>query len=257
MSDKLIETRGSAGVMRLTLNRPKALNALNSGLLAELDAVLAELEGRRDLRAVLITGAGEKSFVAGADITEMRDKTPEQARQFASQALATFKRLERLPVPVVALVNGFCLGGGCELALACDWAIASDNAVFGQPEVGLGVIPGFGGTQRLPRRVGPAMALDLITTGRKIDANEALRIGLVNRVVPQGELESVAEELTRQLAGNGPDAVRSAKQAVHDGMDQDLDSALALETSLFALGFAGDEQSEGMSAFLEKRKPNF
>ncbi|GGX92047.1 short-chain-enoyl-CoA hydratase [Litchfieldella qijiaojingensis] len=257
MSDKLIETRGSAGVMRLTLNRPKALNALNTGLLVELDAVLAELEGRSDLRAVLITGAGEKSFVAGADIAEMRDKTPEQARQFASQALATFKRLERLPVPVVALVNGFCLGGGCELALACDWAVASDNAVFGQPEVGLGVIPGFGGTQRLPRRVGPAMALDLITTGRKIDANEALRIGLVNRVVPQNELESVAEELTQQLAGNGPNAVRAAKQAIHYGQNQDLDSALALETSLFALGFAGDEQCEGMSAFLEKRKANF
>ncbi|QEA39375.1 enoyl-CoA hydratase/isomerase family protein [Pistricoccus aurantiacus] len=257
MSDNLIEKSEDAGIMRLTLNRPKALNALNSDLIKALDETLDELEARRDLRAVLITGAGEKSFVAGADISEMRDKTPEEARIFAGQALATVKRLERLPVPVVALVNGFCLGGGCELALACDWAVASDNAVFGQPEVGLGVIPGFGGTQRLPRRVGPAMALDLITTGRKIDANEALRIGLVNRVVPQGELESVAEEITKQLKGNGPQAVRAAKQAVHDGMDQDLDSALALETSLFALCFASEEQSEGMGAFVEKRKPNF
>jgi enoyl-CoA hydratase len=257
MSDKLIEVVDNAGIVRLTITRPKALNALNSAVLSELEAVLTELEKRNDLRGVLITGAGEKAFVAGADIAEMRDKTPEQARAFATQALRTIKRLETLPVPVVALVNGFCLGGGCELALACDWAVASDNAVFGQPEVLLGVIPGFGGTQRLPRRVGPAMALDLVTTGRKIDANEALRIGLVNRVMPQAELEGYVEELTKQLGGNGPEAVRSAKQAVHDGMDQDLDSALALETSLFALGFAGQEQREGMSAFLEKRKPNF
>ncbi|PXX94747.1 enoyl-CoA hydratase-related protein [Halomonas sp. LBP4] len=257
MSDKLIEVVDNAGVVRLTITRPKALNALNSAVIDELEAVLSDLEKRDDLRAVLITGDGEKSFVAGADIAEMRDKTPEQARAFASQALRTLKRLETLPVPVVALVNGFCLGGGCELALACDWAVASDNAIFGQPEVLLGVIPGFGGTQRLPRRVGPAMALDLVTTGRKIDAQEALRIGLVNRVMPQAELEAYAEELTKQLGGNGPAAVRSAKQAVHDGMDQDLDSALALETSLFAFCFAGEEQSEGMSAFVEKRKPNF
>lgn len=257
MSDKLIDVADNAGIVRLTITRPKALNALNSAVLAELGTVLDDLERRDDLRAVLITGDGEKAFVAGADIAEMRDKSPEQARAFAGQALRTIKRLETLPVPVVALVNGFCLGGGCELALACDWAVASDNAIFGQPEVGLGVIPGFGGTQRLPRRVGPAMAIDLVTTGRKIDAAEALRIGLVNRVMPQAELEAYAEELTKQLSGNGPEAVRGAKQAVHDGLDQDLDSALALETSLFALCFAGEEQTEGMSAFVEKRKPNF
>ncbi len=257
MSDKLIEVVDDAGVVRLTINRPNALNALNSGVLHELETILTELETRNDLRAVLITGAGEKSFVAGADITEMREKTPEEARAFAIQALRTIKRLEELPVPVVALVNGFCLGGGCELALACDWAVASDNAIFGQPEVLLGVIPGFGGTQRLPRRVGPAMALDLVTTGRKIDAQEALRIGLVNQVMPQAELEAYTNELIKQLSGNGPQAVRAAKQAVHDGMDQDLDSALALETALFAFCFAGSEQSEGMGAFVEKRKPNF
>ena len=257
MSEKVIEVVENAGVVRLTISRPKALNALNSAVLAELERLLCELEQRDDLRAVLITCTGEKSFVAGADITEMKDKTPEEARAFASQALRTIKRLETLPVPVVALVNGFCLGGGCELALACDWAVASDNAVFGQPEVLLGVIPGFGGTQRLPRRVGPAMALDLVTTGRKIDAQEALRIGLVNRVMPQAELEAYADELTKQLAGNGPQAVRASKQAVHDGMEQELDSALALETALFAFCFAGEEQKEGMSAFVEKRKPNF
>ncbi|WP_016856067.1 enoyl-CoA hydratase-related protein [Halomonas smyrnensis] len=257
MSEQAIEVQDDGGVVRLTVNRPKALNALNSEVLAALAAVLDDLETRGDLRAVLITGAGEKAFVAGADITEMRDMNAVEARDFAGQAQATLKRLEALPVPVVALVNGFCLGGGCELALACDWAVASDNAVFGQPEVLLGVIPGFGGTQRLPRRVGPAMALDLVTTGRKIDAGEALRIGLVNRVMPQAELEDYAAELTQQLGGNGPQAVRGAKQAVHDGLDQDLDSALALETSLFALCFAGDEQREGMSAFVEKRKPNF
>ncbi|MDR5859465.1 enoyl-CoA hydratase/isomerase family protein [Halomonas eurihalina] len=257
MSEPLIEVRDNAGIVRLTINRPKALNALNSEVIAELERLLSDLEGRDDLRAVLLTGAGEKAFVAGADITEMRSKTPQQARDFAGQALRTIKRLETLPVPVVALVNGFCLGGGCELALACDWAVASDNAVFGQPEVQLGVIPGFGGTQRLPRRVGPAMALDLVTTGRKIDAAEALRIGLVNRVMAQDELEAYADELARQLGGNGPQAVRSAKQAVHDGLDQDLDTALALENSLFALCFAGEEQTEGMGAFVEKRKPNF
>lgn len=257
MSEALVTVTERTGVARLTLNRPKALNALNSELLGELERVLDELSTRDDLRAVLITGAGDKAFVAGADIAEMRDKSPDEARVFATQALATFKRLERLPVPVVALVNGFCLGGGCELALACDWAVASDNALFGQPEVLLGVIPGFGGTQRLPRRIGPAMALDLITTGRKIDAQEALRVGLVNRVVPQAELETLAEELAQQLAANGPQAIRAAKQAIHAGQGQHLDSALALETSLFALGFAGSEQREGMGAFLEKRKPNF
>lgn len=257
MSEKLIDVVDNAGVVRLTINRPKALNALNSAVLTELESVLTDLEQRSNLRAVLITGAGEKAFVAGADITEMREKTPEEARAFATQALRTIKRLETLPVPVVALVNGFCLGGGCELALACDWAVASDNAIFGQPEVLLGVIPGFGGTQRLPRRVGPAMAIDLVTTGRKVDAQEALRIGLVNRVMPQAELDAYAEELTKQLAGNGPQAVRASKQAVHDGLDQDLDSALALETALFAVCFAGNEQKEGMTAFVEKRKPNF
>ncbi len=257
MSEQLIEVVDQAGIVTLTINRPKALNALNSAVLTELDRLLGELQAREGLRAVLITGAGEKAFVAGADIAEMRDKTPEEARCFARQALATFKRLEALPVPTVALVNGFCLGGGCELALACDWAVASDNAIFGQPEVLLGVIPGFGGTQRLPRRVGPSMALDLCTTGRKVDAAEALRIGLVNRVMAQSELPAYVEELTKQLGGNGPAAVRAAKQAIHDGMDQDLESALALETSLFALCFAGDEQREGMSAFVDKRKPNF
>ena len=257
MQDAPVHLVIESGIARLTLNRPKALNALNSALFTELASMLDDLEGQADLRAVLITGEGEKAFVAGADIAEMRDKTPDEAHTFARQALTTIKRLERLPVPVVALVNGFCLGGGCELALACDWAVASDNAVFGQPEVLLGVIPGFGGTQRLPRRIGPAMALDLITTGRKIDAQEALRIGLVNQVMSQAELEQYAETLAKQLKVNGPKAVRSAKQAVHDGMDQDLDSALALETSLFALGFAGSEQKEGMTAFLEKRTPNF
>lgn len=245
------------GVARLTINRPKALNALNSEVLTALDAHLDALEQHAELRGVLITGAGERAFVAGADIGEMRQMTVSQAQAFARRALATLKRLERLPVPVVAVVNGFCLGGGCELALACDWAVASDNAVFGQPEVLLGILPGFGATQRLPRRVGPAMALDLITTGRKIQAEEALRIGLVNQVMPLDALEGYIETLSEQLKGNAPGAVRHAKQAVHDGMDQDLDSALALETSLFGLCFAGDEQAEGMAAFVEKRKPVF
>ncbi len=253
----LIEQTENAGVVQLTLNRPEALNALNSELIVALGSALESLEARDDLRGVLLTGAGEKAFVAGADIAEMRDKTPEQARYFANQALVALKRLETLPVPTVALVNGYALGGGCELSLACDWAIATDNAFFAQPEVGLGIIPGFGGTQRLPRRVGPAMALDLITTGRRIDANEALRVGLVNRVVSLDERDATIDELTKQLSRNGPNAMRDAKRAIHDGQDLALDSALALETTLFALGFTGEEQREGMSAFLEKRKASF
>ncbi|MDN6180063.1 MAG: enoyl-CoA hydratase-related protein [Halomonas subglaciescola] len=257
MSESVIDLQERDGIARLTVNRPKALNALNDAVLAALDEVLDSLEANAGLRAVLLTGAGDKAFIAGADITRMREQTPREAQEFARRALATIKRLEHLPVPVVALVNGFCLGGGCELALACDWAVASDNAVFGQPEVQLGIIPGFGGTQRLPRRVGPAMALELITTGRKIDANEALRIGLVNRVMPQAELDAYAEELADQLAASAPQAVGTAKRALYDGMDQDMDSALALETSLFALCFAGDEQAEGMAAFVEKRRARF
>lgn len=256
-ADNVVEWHRHEGVVRLTVNRPKALNALNEEVIEALGAALDALESDAELRGVLITGAGEKAFVAGADITRMREQTAPQAHAFASRAQAVLKRLERLPVPVVALVNGFCLGGGCELALACDWAVASDNAVFGQPEVQLGIIPGFGGTQRLPRRVGPAMALDLITTGRKVDADEALRIGLVNQVMPQAELDAYAETLAGSLSANAPGAVGTAKRAVHDGMEQPLDSALALETSLFALCFAGDEQAEGMAAFVEKRPARF
>lgn len=257
MSENVIDLQENNGIARLTVNRPKALNALNDEVITALGKALDSLETNDRLRAVLVTGAGDKAFIAGADITRMREQTPREAQEFARRALETIKRLERLPVPVVALVNGFCLGGGCELALACDWAVASDNAVFGQPEVQLGIIPGFGGTQRLPRRVGPAVALDLITTGRKIDAAEALRIGLVNRVMPQAALDDYADELAGQLAGNGPQAVGAAKRAVYDGMEQDVDSALALETSLFALCFAGDEQAEGMAAFVEKRPASF
>lgn len=256
-SSDVIDVQERDGVVRLTVNRPKALNALNPEVLDALSEALDSLEANEGLRAVLLTGAGDKAFVAGADITRMREQTPQQAQAFAGHALDTVRRLEKLPVPVVALVNGFCLGGGCELALACDWAVASDNAMFGQPEVQLGVIPGFGGTQRLPRRVGPAMALDLMTTGRKIDASEALRIGLVNQVMSQAELDDYAEKLAGQLAGNGPRAVGAAKSAVYDGMEQDVDSALKLEQSLFALCFAGDEQQEGMAAFVEKRPARF
>ncbi|WNK19444.1 enoyl-CoA hydratase-related protein [Halomonas piscis] len=256
-ADSVVAWHRHEGVVRLTVNRPKALNALNEEVIEALETALDALERDAELRGVLISGAGDKAFVAGADITRMRELTAPEARAFAGRAQTVLKRLERLPVPVVALVNGFCLGGGCELALACDWAVAGDNAVFGQPEVQLGIIPGFGGTQRLPRRVGPAMALELVTTGRKIDAAEALRIGLVNQVMPQAELDTYAETLGDELRASAPGAVGTAKRALYDGMEQPLDSALALETGLFALCFAGDEQAEGMAAFVEKRPARF
>jgi enoyl-CoA hydratase len=245
------------GFYLLTLNRPHALNALNAGTLIELADALEEVRTDERARVLLIPGAGDKAFVAGADITEMQGYTPGEARAFSARGMAVMHAIEALPVPVIALVNGYALGGGCELAMSCDWILASDTAVFGQPEVKLGIPPGFGGTQRLTRLVGRTMALELLATGRQVRADEALAIGLVNHVYPAADLKDRGFEMARIIAENGPLAVRLAKQCAHRGLDVDLASGCVLETQSFALAFSSADQKEGMSAFLAKRPPQF
>jgi enoyl-CoA hydratase len=246
-----------AGIHLLTVNRPKALNALNSATLDEIAAAIKQVALDDAARVLLVTGAGEKAFVAGADIAAMKDMTVEQAREFSEKGMRAMHALEALPVPAIALVNGYALGGGCELALACDWILASENAAFGQPEVNLGIPPGFGGTQRLPRRIGTARALELLTTARQVKAQEAVAIGLANHVCPATELKARGLEMARAIAAKGPVAVRLVKQAVQRGGNLDLFAACALETELFAQAFTTHEHSEGMSAFLEKRPAKF
>jgi enoyl-CoA hydratase len=244
-------------VYRLTVNRPKVLNALNKETLAEMAAALEVVAADSNARVLLVTGAGEKSFVAGADISQMQSLNALQAKAFGEQALKTFRRFETLDVPVIALVNGFALGGGCELAMSCDFILASTNAKFGQPEVSLGVTPGFGGSQRLPRLVGRAMAMEILVTGRMLDANEALQRGLVNHVYDQAELLDAGLKMAAKICKNGPVSVKLTKELVQRGQDLDLENACAMESDLFGLCFATDEQTEGMSAFLEKRKADF
>ena len=246
-----------AGIYLLTVNRPKALNALNATTLDEIAAAAAAVANDPAARVLLVTGAGEKAFVAGADIAEMQNATIEQAREISERGMQVMHTLEALPVPVIALVNGYCLGGGCELALACDWILASDNAVFGQPEVNLGIPPGFGGTQRLPRKVGAARALELLTTARQVKAAEAAAIGLANHVYPASELREKGLEAARLIAAKGPAAVRLVKQAVLRGGNLDLYAACALESDLFAQAFGTQDRKEGMSAFIEKRPAKF
>jgi enoyl-CoA hydratase len=245
------------GVYLLTLNRPQALNALNALTLDEIGQAITHIAADAGARALLVTGSGERAFVAGADIGEMQNYTPQQARAFSEKGMRVMHALEALPVPVIALVNGYALGGGCELAMSCDWIIASEKAVFGQPEVNLGIPPGFGGTQRLTRLVGRAMALELLTTARQVKAEEALRIGLVNHVYPAAVLKERGLEMARTIAAKGPVAVRLAKQAAQRGQDLDLANACALETAGFALAFATADQKEGMRAFCEKRPASF
>jgi enoyl-CoA hydratase len=245
------------GIYRLRINRPQALNALNSATLAALAAAIATVAADDAARVLLLTGAGDKAFVAGADIAEMQALDPAGAAAFSQAGMRVMQALEALPVPAIALVNGYALGGGCELALACDWIIASERAVFGQPEVKLGIPPGFGGTQRLLRRVGRARAMELVTTGRQVAAAEALALGLAAQVVAPETLLDTGLALARSIAAQGPLAVRLAKQAVCRGADLDLASACAYETAQFALAFASADQKEGMRAFLEKRAPRF
>lgn len=245
------------GIYLLTVNRPKALNALNAETLDEIAAALAQIGSDAAARVLLVTGAGDRAFVAGADIAQMQNFDAGQAQAFSERGNRTFRAIELLPVPAIALVNGYALGGGCELAMACDWIIASERAQFGQPEVNLGVVASFGGTQRLPRLVGKAMALDLLVTGRMIKAEEALRIGLANQVVAPERLRDQGLEVARTIASKGPIAVRLTKQLVQRGQDMDLANACQQEAYAFGLTCASADQKEGMQAFLEKRPARF
>ena len=245
------EVEGQVGI--ITINRPKALNALNSAVLDELDATIdgVDLDA---VRCLILTGAGEKSFVAGADIAEMSTLTKEEGEAFGKKGNDIFRKIETLPIPVIAAVNGFALGGGCEISMSCDIRICSDNAVFGQPEVGLGITPGFGGTQRLARLVGPGMAKQMIYTARNIKADEAYRIGLVNAVYPQEELMPAAKKMAAGIAKNAPIAVRNCKKAINDGLQVDMDQAGVIEEKLFGDCFETEDQKYGMAFFLDKNK---
>lgn len=253
----LFEVQEDTGIAVVKFNRPKALNALNSATLMELSQLLDCIVGDQNVRVVILTGEGEKAFVAGADITEIQQLTSLAARKFAGLGQDVIDRLQYLPVPVIAAVNGYALGGGCELALACDFIYASENAVFGLPEIGLGIIPGFGGTQRLPRQIGANMARELIFTGRHLSAAEALEIGLVNRCFPPAELLEETMKTAKLIAGKGKASLRAAKDAVRDGLGVDLRTGLNIERDAFALCVASPDAQEGTSAFLEKRKPVF
>ena len=247
----LFEQKEGYGIV--TINRPAALNALNSKVLTELEDTFDSID-TDVIRAVIITGAGEKSFVAGADIGEMSTLTEEEGEEFGKHGNDVFRKIETFPVPVIAAVNGFALGGGNELALCCDIRICSENAVFGQPEVGLGITPGFGGTQRLARIINPGRAKQLIFTATNIKAPQALAMGLVNAVYPIEELMPAAEKMAAKIASNAPIAVRACKKAINEGLQTDIDSALEIEEELFGSCFETEDQVEGMKAFLEKRK---
>ena len=260
----LYEQKGQ--IATITINRPKALNALNSVVLDELNAVIDAVD-LNEVRCLILTGAGEKSFVAGADIGEMSSLTKAEGEAFGKKGNDVFRKLETLPIPVIAAINGFALGGGCEIAMSCDIRICSDNAVFGQPEVGLGITPGFGGTQRLARLVGPGMAKQMIYTARNIKAAEALRIGLVNQVVSatvdeagevvttaQANLIATAEKMAAGIAKNAPIAVRNCKKAINEGLEVGMDEAIIIEEKLFGDCFETEDQKYGMAFFLDKNK---
>ena len=256
MSDLvLIETADR--VRTLTVNRPEKLNALNSEVMASLDAALDAARGDASVGVLVITGAGEKSFIAGADIGELSKLTPVEGRAHARRGQAVLAKLETLGKPVIAAVNGYALGGGCELALACTIRVASENARFGQPEVKLGILPGYGGSQRLSRIVGKGRAMQLCLTAEQIDAAEAYRIGLVNRVVPPGQALAAAREMAAQILANGPVACAFVLDAIHRGLEMPLEEGLFLEATLFGLCAATSDMKEGMTAFLEKRKASF
>lgn len=242
------------GIATVTINRPKALNALNQATVTELKDVFGKIAVDKSIRAVIITGAGEKSFVAGADITEMATKNAAEGRDWGAYGQSLMTEIENLPQPVIAAVNGFALGGGCELSCACDIRLAAENAKFGQPEVGLGITPGFGGTQRLTRVVGRGYAKQLIYTADMIDAEKAKEIGLVNEVYPKAELMDAAKKLAEKIAGNAPVAVQLSKAAINRGINCDVITGIAYEAEVFGLCFSTADQKEGMDAFVNKRK---
>lgn len=252
-----VVTRVHAPTATLTINRPEKLNALDAKTLEDLNAALDALEKDDAVRAIVLTGRGEKAFVAGADVAELRDNDVSTARAFAERGQKTFARVEEFPKPIIAAVNGYALGGGCELACACHIRYASENARFGQPEINLGVIPGYGGTRRLARLAGKGRALEAILSGEPIFAEEAYRIGLVNRVVPPAELAEEAEKLARLLASKPKHALEFAISAVNAAEDADLERASQKEASFFAMCFGYPDCKEGIAAFLEKRSPEF
>ena len=254
---KNIAVERDGAIAIITINRPKELNALNLATMLELDGAIRSLADDDSVGALIITGGGEKAFVAGADISEMADMGPMKAKEWSRLGQEVFSRIENFPRPVIAAVNGFALGGGCELAMACDIRLAADKAKFGQPEVNLGIIPGFAGTQRLTRLVGKGRTKLLIFTGDMIDAQEALRIGLVDMVVPAGELMAAAKRLAAKIMAKAPLAIRQAKLAINKGIEMDSELAYAFEAETFGMCFTTADQKEGMRAFLEKRKPMF
>ena len=255
MEYQFLKFEHNEGITVLKISAPKSLNALNSSILKELDDFVGHLDAQT--RVLIITGDGEKSFVAGADISEMAHLNEPQGQEFGRLGAQVFRRIELLPIPVIAAVNGFALGGGCELAMACDIRIASSKAKFGQPEVGLGIIPGFSGTYRLPKLIGQGYAKEMIYTGKVIRADEALRIGLVNAVYEPEELMGKAMEMAAMMLKNAAIAISLAKQSINEGYDLDADAAIALENKLFGQCFATKDQKEGMDAFLNKRPAAF
>lgn len=257
MEFKNITLEYKEGVGILTVNRPDVLNALNLETLDEISVGIKKLDDNKEVKVIVITGSGEKAFVAGADIAAMKEMTAEDADEFASQGHRCMTEIENCTKPVIAAVNGFALGGGTELALACDFIYASENAKFGLPEVKLGIFPGFGGTQRLPRSVGVSRARELIFSGKTIGAEEALKWGLVSRVTSQGELMSEVMKAAKDISGNGPLAVGFAKHAINGGVGIAFDKGLDLERQTFHKCFETEDRQEGMTAFLEKRKANF
>ena len=256
MFENLLLAR-EAAVAVVTINRPQVLNALNVPTLDDLRRAIADLTDDDSVRAVIVTGAGEKAFVAGADISELAGQRPSESRDHARRGQHVFDLIERMGKPVIAAINGFALGGGCELALACTFRLAAESARLGQPEINLGLIPGFAGTQRLARLVGRSVALELLLTGRQVTADEALRIGLVDRVVAGTDVLRDARALAAELAGKPPIAVRGILEAVDRGLDSSLAEGQALEAALFGLMASTDDMREGTAAFLQKRKPVF
>ncbi len=243
------------GIGTITFDRPDALNALNQEVLEEFSRVVKELPSHKDVSIVILQGEGERSFIAGADIKAMESMTPLDAAEFATLGQGVLLRLEQLPQVTIAAVNGFALGGGCEVAMACDLIYASEDARFGQPEVNLGIIPGFGGTQRLPRIVGSMRAREMIYTGRNVTAEEALKMGLVAQVFPKEQLKERVIVVAKSIMSKGPEAIRQARASIREGMDTDLARACAIERDHFALCFTHPDQKEGMEAFVQKRKP--
>lgn len=252
MENVLLEKQGHVSI--ITINREKALNALSTAVLTDLEEAVNTVEADKDTYCVVITGAGAKSFVAGADIAEMKDKNVEEAKEYGAYGNKIFRAIETLHCPTIAAVNGFALGGGCELAMSCDIRIASENAIFGQPEVGLGITPGFGGTQRLARLVPAGIAKEMIFTARNIKADKALAIGLVNNVVPAEELMPTVLKMANGIAKNAPIAVVQAKKAINEGLQTDIDSGIAIEVTDFSDCFATEDQKYGMECFVNKVK---